>query len=123
MIGRVILLHAGQHFDTEAAAAFAAGRFDARARAVPRDPGAHPKGVIFATAVLLAATPTPWADIDPWAFGPWCWWFGSPLMVLRDPIPCRGALGLWRPPIAVLERVRDTLRDPACVIESAPPRA
>jgi hypothetical protein len=39
------------------------------------------------------------------------WWFGSYALVLDDvvafdePIPCRGALGLWRPPADVLAQL------------------
>jgi hypothetical protein len=41
-----------------------------------------------------------------WAFGPWCWEFADPFP-LPEPVPCKGALGLWRLPADV----------EACVLE------
>lgn len=43
---------------------------------------------------------------NPFAFGPWCWVFHKPVRRLRNPIPCRGALGLWEVPAGVLEALR-----------------
>ena len=40
---------------------------------------------------------------DPWATGPWCWLLERPRAI--TPIPCRGALGLWMPPLKLLEAV------------------
>jgi len=38
---------------------------------------------------------------DPWAFGPWCWGL-SAVVPLLDPVPCKGALGLWTVPAPTL---------------------
>lgn len=42
--------------------------------------------------------------MDPWACGPWCWCLGD--VVSIEPVPCRGAQGLWPLPEAVLGEVR-----------------
>ena len=34
---------------------------------------------------------------DPWAVGPWCWHVDE-VLALEEPIPCRGAQGLWYVP-------------------------
>ena len=35
---------------------------------------------------------------NPWAFGPFCWLVRNPKL-LREPIPCRGSLGLFKVPM------------------------
>lgn len=42
---------------------------------------------------------------NPWAFGPWCWVL-TDIVRLEQPIPCKGAQGLWELPPDVLEAVR-----------------
>lgn len=42
---------------------------------------------------------------DPWAFGPWCWCIGE-VIALDEPVPCKGALGLWTVPDAALATAR-----------------
>lgn len=42
---------------------------------------------------------------DGWAEGPWCWVIGDERIALHEPIACKGKLGLWAPPPAVLARL------------------
>ncbi|SRR6266704_1082650 len=41
---------------------------------------------------------------SPWAFGPWCWVLRD-VRQLREPVPCKGALGFWRVPRDIAARV------------------
>lgn len=43
---------------------------------------------------------------SPWSFGPWVWLLQD-VRRLVQPIPCKGALGLWRVPADVAARVRE----------------
>lgn len=44
-----------------------------------------------------------------WGFGPWCWSIGD-VQVLRTPVPCKGAQGLWRVPDAEARLVRSQVQ-------------
>lgn len=91
---------------------------------------ACPRGAILATAVVLGAVklaasesgaryaqvppvgPLTGAQFDlaaasPWAFGPWAWLLGD-VRQLPAPVPCKGALGLWRVPADVEAAVLKT---------------
>lgn len=39
---------------------------------------------------------------DPWSFGPYVWRLEH-VRALNEPIPCRGAQGLWRLPVEIAE--------------------
>jgi len=68
-----------------------------------------PRGVIVATAVLVAVRPTkflsgpsvhvPDPSTDEYAFGDYTpgrfMWFLEDVVALSEPVPARGALGLW----------------------------
>lgn len=53
-----------------------------------------------------------WVDLTP---AERRWWFGGPAYIfanvrkLREPVPCKGALGLWRVPADVAARVEEQL--------------
>jgi hypothetical protein len=47
-------------------------------------------------------------DDDPWAFGPVCWHIYA-VIALDEPVPCKGALGLWTLPPAALAKARAEL--------------
>lgn len=47
-------------------------------------------------------------DGDPWAFGPVCWHIYE-VIALDEPVPCKGALGLWTVPDAPLAAARAEL--------------
>lgn len=46
---------------------------------------------------------------SPWTFGPWAWLLAD-VRRLREPVPCKGALGFWKVPDEIAARVRDSER-------------
>lgn len=85
-VGERIAIHSGR-WDGEAALVIAR-----RHRlAVPRD---FPTGAIVATAVVISIVEQ---SDDPWFLGPLGWVLDD-VRPLGRPIPCKGALGLWRLP-------------------------
>lgn len=61
-------------------------------------------GVVVGTAYVIG-----WWRVDeippnPWALGPWCWGLAD-VFALPEPVPCKGALGLWRLPVDVEAKV------------------
>lgn len=84
---------------------------------------AAPRGAIVGTATIAGAFQWPDgvraevvgplvdAQVDVlaasrWAFGPWVWVLRD-VRRLREPIPCKGALGFWRVPSDVARFVRE----------------
>lgn len=116
-----IALHAGQGFDREVIELFRAGEFGDLALAVPEQEHEHPKGAIVALARIGDVTYLDAEDRSPdrWAFGPVVWCFDR-VLILREPVPCRGFQGLWRPPAAVLELLRVAVVDDAPTEGSTP---
>ena len=57
---------------------------------------------IVATAVLESATTY---SLDPWFDGSGYGWNLKDVIVLPEPIPCKGALGLWNVPEEIAERL------------------
>lgn len=55
-----------------------------------------PRGAILGAADLVNVTDIVPAD-DPFAFGPVCWVLAN-ATAFASPLPCRGSLGLWKPP-------------------------
>lgn len=55
---------------------------------------------------LRGAGPGLPAEILAFAGGPWCWLLED-VRPLAEPIPCRGAQGLWTPPVDVRLETRD----------------
>lgn len=47
-------------------------------------------------------------DENPWAFGPWCWVIEE-VRALSEPIPAKGALGLWEVSDAAGEALEDLI--------------
>jgi len=94
-----------------------AREFAAEERAIGRLPAQLPVAAIVAVARLVAVRPTSEAsllvgplerhlgDYTDGRFG----WFCEDIVALRDPVGCRGALGLWQLPLdierAVLSQV------------------
>lgn len=59
-------------------------------------PGAKlTRGAIVATALLRGAREVSQRAAVGWECGPWCWDLDD-VQVLSTPVPCTGALGLWR---------------------------
>lgn len=63
------------------------------------------KGIVGVARVRRAVPAgDPAVRTDPFAFGPFCWMLED-VRALPEPIPCKGAQGLWVLPPEVLERV------------------
>lgn len=77
-----------------------------------RRPEDYPRGILglvrFDGAGAIADYPE--ALGDPWASGPVVWRVGR-VIRLRDPIPVKGAQGLWTPPPDVRATLRELLAD------------
>lgn len=73
-------------------------------------PGNLPRGVALGVVELIDILPVEECDPDnPFVIGPWCWVLSRP-RPLTQPIACKGALSLWRPPPAILEAARYAAR-------------
>ena len=99
-LGQQIALHAGEKWDENAV------RFMAKHGFVPpcsRDESPRQAIVGLVTIAHVWEKGTMHFSEDghdyasPWAFGPYCWFLSS-ITPLRTPVPCKGALGLWRVP-------------------------
>lgn len=99
LIGQRIAIHAGQRWD-------AAGAVWILETFQPQTIPVGQRGVIVATAVIeRAARPnTVPLDQERWACGPWCWLLDD-VCALAEPIPCRGAQGLWDVPEEIARRI------------------
>ena len=62
------------------------------------------RGAIVATVRLVRCRVVSQADAVGWECGPYCWDLDD-LRVLTRPVPCNGALGLWRLPDVLLDEV------------------
>jgi ASCH domain len=78
---------------------------------------AYPRGAIIAVAELsdvcsaaTGRTPRP-CQCGRWAQRGQCHWHLTNVRALRQPVPCRGALGLWTPPDDVLTVVTTQLQE------------
>lgn len=117
IVGGYVALHAGKTFDKDAARDMHDHCYTAAADNVPTDPAAHPDSVIVAVArvtgchVHIGAPPKGTEPI-PWAFGPYVWELPD-VVTLGEPVPCRGAQGLWKLPPDVLERVAAQMPAPS----------
>lgn len=108
LAGQWIALHAGKTWDYEGAAKIAEVHPE-----IPRSADAHPLGIVGVARVVgayeLWAEQAPegmtWEAHGRWAFGPWCWVLDDVRAI--EPVPCRGAQGLWPLPADVLARVRE----------------
>ncbi|MBF5043298.1 hypothetical protein FGE12_12940 [Aggregicoccus sp. 17bor-14] len=114
VVGERIAIHSGLKWDDEGAAEVA--RL-AAADGVPPDViAAHlhrarsVKGAIIGTVRIArvlrrdALDPTDSLHDSPWFFGSFGW-VCSDLVVLREPVPCRGMHKLWRVPPDVERRI------------------
>lgn len=72
-------------------------------------------GCVVAVADLTGchdATYTAGCSCSPWAASYSWHWELSDVRPLREPVPCRGMLGLWRLPLNVEAKVRRQLEEP-----------
>ena len=106
---------------------------------IPAKNGDHPQSQIFAVCRIQdCLTYDPWSTspdsikkyVEPlksqkmWVFGPYCWVI-TDLVMLKTPVPCSGARGLWDLPADVFEALQasyaEALGGPAVVKEPDPP--
>lgn len=59
------------------------------------------------------AGPGQWEGCSPWAIRGEYHWQLVHVQALPEPVPCRGALGLWRLPEDVEKAIREQLSEPA----------
>lgn len=101
LIGRPLVLHAGSHYDEEAAQAL-------REMGLPLDSRAHSdihrKGRLFAIVTVNGFVRKGFADqqlrIDVrgqmrWFSGPYAWLFDDLLELVEPDLRCRGRQGVW----------------------------
>jgi activating signal cointegrator 1 len=122
IIGKRIALHASRGYD-HAGADFVRRVLPADALSYTPNMAALPRGAILGTAVVVGAVEIPevpkplisptiglspeqvaTVHQSPWTFGPWAWLLAD-MTRLATPIACRGALGLWRVPEDIAERI------------------
>ena len=102
VLGKRIALHAGATLDK--------GSFEAIRHLLPEglEHAALPRKAVCATArlvrVVSAADELP-EDQRQWFMGPFGWVFDG-LLVLPQPVPSRGAQGIWRLPLDVHRAVQ-----------------
>lgn len=107
LYGCWLALHAGKRFDAEAAEDMRNGDFTDAGAAVPIRSDDHPHSVIVALARLAGCRKK--ESIfrkrgEEWHFGPYCWELDE-IRVFVEPVPCKGAQGLWRLPADVFTAV------------------
>lgn len=102
---RDIAIHAGERYDDRDACDFITDILDER----PPGKAQCPTGIV---AVTRVAGFRGWDSIgspddDPWLVGPWGWQLDN-VRVLVEPVPCKGAQGLWTlpPDLEVAVRAR-----------------
>jgi hypothetical protein len=97
-----LYIHAGARWDTIGAV---------RLRLDPKLRTTAPASAIVATADLVSTctrsrtADTVVCDCGPWAQPHAIHWHLRSVVPLYEPVPCRGALGLWRPPADVIEAI------------------
>lgn len=91
--GSVLAIHAGRRWDEDDLAWILE-----RWPACPDREELHPAGAVVALAeVVKFERHQELFPVDEWSFGPWCWRLGR-VFALAEPLPVRGAQGLWRLP-------------------------
>lgn len=134
VLGEWVAMHAAQKYDRDAGRLMALGQFGPDARRCPNDEttmGHHPTGIVGAMFIsgyydietragldyqagIFRAT-----DDSRWAFGPYCWMV-SRVVELAEPIPCKGAQGLWPVPVAIESMLRARIEAALAGIERRP---
>lgn len=113
-IGTTIAIHAGQRYDCDAlsfiekATLVLEDRLDADGLVSGRTGAVL--GVARITGYVQEGQLHPDPALEsPWFFGPFGWTLDK-IVTLKDPVPCKGALGLWRLPDDICEKVAAQLR-------------
>lgn len=99
----VLLIHAGKGFDDECCQSVAAK--SGRSVAEVTDGARAALGAIVAVAEIVGVCKGCSPACSSWSVtGEWHWMLGN-VRPLAEPVPARGALGLWRPDPEVLAAV------------------
>jgi hypothetical protein len=106
-----LLIHGAQSWDGHTARALAEQILDGSAVAfaeLEHLKALHPTGILGVADVVdccTSALSSDPCDCGPWAMPGQAHWKLANVRPFPEPIPCRGALGLWTPPVDVLERI------------------
>lgn len=99
--GKQIAIHAGARYDDEDACEFIADIIGER----PPGKAECPQGIVaVATVAMFRRHTSMFGAPDPWLVGPVGWQLRD-VIVLAEPIPCKGAQGLWTVPPDVERRI------------------
>lgn len=108
VVGQTIALHAGKTYDDEAADILREYELEPPARGVCIQSAIVGVARVASFVRGEAGDPIVMPDQMKWFFGPYGWLLED-VRKLREPVPCKGALALWRLPpaieAAVLERL------------------
>lgn len=109
VIGQRIALHASKEFDPGGAEAI--DRIVGPAYEMPVSRACQ-TGAILAVATLVHVTQIEdlTKPVPKWAVGPWCWALTN-VLELREPIPTKGALGLWKVSPATQYKIETQKKD------------
>jgi hypothetical protein len=102
LAGLMIAIHAGKGHDPDAALPIGCSWPEVKA---------HPLGAVLAVATVTGHC-QPWecdGACSPWAVRGQDHWHLGDVRPLTDPVPCKGALGLWRLPVDIEQAVRAQL--------------
>lgn len=108
LIGKRLAIHAGKRLDEQAASDIRVMVRASSMLGLPDVPHEFTHGAIVAT-VRLAGFFDPENEPVGWHNKGSYGWFLDELIVLPEPVPCRGAQGLWNVPQDVLDKIRDQL--------------
>jgi hypothetical protein len=100
IIGKRIAIHAGARYDVEGASWMSGGGLFAKSLYEPGPPGECRPGLLGTAVVEGVVT----RSTDPWFCGPYGWVL-TDVVALPEPIPCRGAQGLWDVPYSLAEQL------------------
>lgn len=106
VIGELIALHAGKHYDIEGAEWME----DDLGLYVPPADADSPVGIVGVARITGFRRQDP--DCSPWAFSDYHWMLAD-VKALSRPVWCRGALGLWRLPSHLEAVVRSLAASPS----------
>lgn len=112
MIGRAVAVHAGTRWD---AVGWHSAVLTYGAQLPAYDPERYPGGVVVAVATI-AGVCRPSHPVTPCGCGRWAvlagqvHWRLAEVCPLPEPVPCKGALGIWTLPVDVEAAVQIRLR-------------
>jgi len=108
IIGERIAIHAGNKYDKDALdwmlVTFKPGT-EGVVKLLTTLKDKDVKGAIIGTAIIDGWC-RPVATKSKWATGPFCWKLKNNI-ILHEPIPCKGARGLWTVPASIAKIISD----------------